>query len=51
MLPLYYFYWFRKDNKHMTEPWLDQALMDLGYRSVQVKYKNRYIKIILDFSF
>ena len=28
MLPPYYFYWFRIDNKHMTEPWLDQALMD-----------------------
>ena len=27
MLPPYYFYWFRIDNKHMTEPWLDQALM------------------------
>ena len=34
MLPLYYFYWFRIDNKHMTEPWLDQALMDLSYMSV-----------------
>ena len=34
MLPPYYFYWFRIDNKHMTEPWLDQGLMDLAYRSV-----------------
>ena len=25
MLTTYYFYWFRIDNKHMTEPWLDQA--------------------------
>ena len=33
MLPLYYFSWFRIDNKHMTEPWLDQALMDSAYRS------------------
>ena len=33
MLPQYYFYWFRIDNKHMTEPWLDQALMDLAYSS------------------
>jgi len=23
-------YWFRIDTKHMTEPWLDQALMDLA---------------------
>ena len=23
----------RIDNKHMTEPWLDQALMDSAYRS------------------
>ena len=35
MLPLYYFYWFRIDNKYMTEPWLDQALMDLAYRSLR----------------
>ena len=28
MLPPYYFYWFRIDNKHMAEPWMDQALMD-----------------------
>ena len=28
MLPPNYFYWFRIDNKHMTEPWLDQALLD-----------------------
>ena len=27
MLPSYNFYWFRIDNKHMTEPLLDQALM------------------------
>ena len=33
MLPPQYFYWFRIDNKHMTEPWLDQALMDSAYRS------------------
>ena len=33
MLPPYYFFWFRIDNKHMTEPWLDQALMDVAYRS------------------
>ena len=28
MLPPYKFYWLRIDNKHMTEPWLDQALME-----------------------
>ena len=27
MLPPYCFYWFRIDNKHMTEPQLDEALM------------------------
>ena len=26
------FYWFRIDNKHMTEPWLDQALMESAYK-------------------
>ena len=26
MLPPYYFYWFRIYNKHVTEPWSDQAL-------------------------
>ena len=31
MLPPYKFYWFRIHNKPMTEPWLNQALMD--YRS------------------
>ena len=25
------FYWFRIDNKHMTEPGLDQALMESTY--------------------
>ena len=33
MLPPYNFYWFRIDNKHMTEPWLNQGLMDSAYRS------------------
>jgi len=33
MSPLNYFYWFRIDNKHMTEPWLDQVLMDSAYRN------------------
>ena len=33
MLPPNLFYWFRIDNKHMTETWLDQALMDLACRS------------------
>ena len=28
MLPTCYFYWFRKDTKHITELWLDQALME-----------------------
>ena len=28
MLPPCNFYWFRIDNKHMAEPWLDQALID-----------------------
>ena len=34
MLPPYYFYWFKIDTKHMTEPWLDQALMDSAFRSL-----------------
>ena len=33
MLPPYYSYWFRIDNKHMTEPWLVKALMDPANRS------------------
>ena len=33
MLPSFNFYWFRIDNKHMTEPWLDQVLMDSAYRN------------------
>ena len=33
MLSPYYFCWFRIDNKHMAEPWLDQALMDSAYKS------------------
>ena len=33
MLPPSNFYRFRIDNKHMTEPWLDQAQMDSKYRS------------------
>ena len=32
-VPPYYFYWSRIDNKHMTEPWLDQTLMDSAFRS------------------
>ena len=32
MLPPDYLYWIRIGNKHMTEPWLDQALMDSAYR-------------------
>ena len=32
-LPPNYFYWFRINIKHMTEPWLDQAIMDPAYRS------------------
>ena len=39
MLPPYYFYWLRRDNKHMTEPWLDQALMDSTYRGVNMSPK------------
>ena len=31
MFPPYYFCWFRIDDKYMTEPWLDQALMDSAY--------------------
>ena len=48
-LPSYYFYWFRIDIKHMTEPWLDQAPMESAYRSVgpsneyQVCLKWKYI--------
>ena len=36
MLPPYY--WFRMDNKHMTEPWLDEALMNAAYRSGLIVY-------------
>ena len=32
MLPPYNLYRFRIDNKHMTELWLDQALMELAYK-------------------
>ena len=32
MLPPYNLYWFRIDNKHMTEPWMDQALMESEYK-------------------
>ena len=38
MLPPNYFYWFRVDNKHLIEPWLDQALMDSAYRRVRVVF-------------
>ena len=38
MLPPYYFFWFRKDNKHMTEPWLDQALMESAYKCDMVLF-------------
>ena len=34
MLPPYNLYWFRIDNKHITEPWLDQALMKSAYKCV-----------------
>jgi len=37
MLPLCNFYWFRIDTKHMTKPWLDQALMDSAYKSARVQ--------------
>ena len=40
MLPPYYFYWLRIDNKHMTEPWLDEALMDSVYRSGTSSYNS-----------
>ena len=32
MLPQCNFYWFRIDTKHMTEPWLVQALMESAYK-------------------
>ena len=32
MLPPYNLYWFRIDNKHMTGPLLDQALMESAYK-------------------
>ena len=32
------FYWYRIDNKHMTEPWLDQALMESVYKSATSHY-------------
>ena len=44
MLLPYYFYWFRIDNKHMTEPWLDQALMDSAYRSDIIEVTNNIFK-------
>ena len=36
MLPPCNFYWFRIDNNHMAEPWLDQALTD---RHTEVIFK------------
>ena len=36
MLPPCNFYWFRIDTKHITEPWLDQTLMDLAYNHTRV---------------
>ena len=45
MLPPYYFYWFRIDNKHMTEPWLDSA-----YRSDYCAvWKNQCFPVIAGF--
>ena len=35
----YNLYWFRIDNKHMTEPWLDQALMESAYKCGMRKTK------------
>ncbi len=47
MLPLFNFYWFRIDTKHMTEPWFDQSLMDSAYRSKRFTYlQTREQKII-----
>ena len=40
MLPSYYFYWSRIDNKHMTESSLDQALM--AYMNVPCYYKDLF---------
>ena len=31
-----YLYWFRIDTKHITEPWLDQTLMESTYKCVFV---------------
>ena len=45
MFPPYYFYWFRLDNKHITKPRLDQALMDYGAISlimINVKVGSMY---------
>ena len=41
MLPPQNFYWFRIDTKHMTEPWLDQALM--AYRTVPCDFVTHLI--------
>ena len=38
MLPPYNLYWFRIDNKHMTEPWLDQELMESAYKCALFYY-------------
>ena len=45
MLPPYHFFWFRFRiwNKLMTEPWLDQALMDSAYRSNYSTRKGSFI--------
>jgi len=56
MLPPSNFYWFRIDNKHMTEPWLDQALMDSEYRSgwesgMEGHFKSHLIHLMMFFVF
>ena len=55
MLPPYYFYWFRIDNKHKTEPWLDQALMDKAYKSADAELQPSSVRgggdFTVDFTF
>ena len=41
------FYWFRIDNKHMSEPWLDRVLMDLAFKSVLPMLKKHFQKILI----
>jgi len=47
MLPQHNFFWSRIDNKHMTEPWLDQALMESAYsvdkRNIWIEKETKHV--------